>query len=297
MIAKNVGICRARGKFVLSTNIDVLFSDELAAFLASGKLDPSVIYRIDRYDINNKILLRASLQKQLARRKNVIRVNTKAGTFEADWFFWNGLGPLKQDVRNLKSKFASEGMRLYMMARRIRRWLRHVRSRTPHEMVRSFMGLSYSILESELLRVFNVGEMVLRRIGVFRSYPQLHTNGCGDFTLLSRESWWALRGYPELEVFSFNLDALFLHMAHQLGIREKILDGKMRLYHIEHLHGWTPEAERQMYHRLKRQEIPILSYAEFESMATKMNKMRRPLILNGENWGLRSEKLRELVVN
>jgi glycosyltransferase involved in cell wall biosynthesis len=256
MIAKNVGICRARGKFVLSTNIDVLFSDELAAFLASGRLDPKLIYRIDRYDVRSKIPLRASLQKQLVYcRKNVIRVNTKAGTFEADWFFWHGLGPLKQGVMNLDLK------------------LKHVRLRTPVEIL----------------------QLALRR--VFHPYPQLHTNGCGDFTLLSRESWWALRGYPELDIFSFHLDSILLHMAHHSGLREKILNGKMRLYHIEHLQGWTPKAERQMYRRLQRQGIPILSYAEFESMANQMNKIRCPLILNDENWGLRSEKLREFVVN
>lgn len=296
MIAKNVGICRARGKFVLSTNIDVLFSDELAAFLASGMLDPNLIYRIDRYDVSSKIPLRASLQKQLAYcRKNVIRVNTKAGTFEADWFFWNGLGSLKRDVKNLKSRFASEGMHLYMMLGRIRWKLKHVRSRTPVEMLQSFMALSFSILRSQFLGVFNLAEEVLGRLR--HRYPQLHTNGCGDFTLLSRESWWALRGYPELEIFSFHLDSVLLHMAYHLGLREKILNGEMRLYHIEHLQGWTPEAEKQMYHRLQRQGVPILSYAEFESMAIQMNKMRSPLNLNDKNWGLRSEKLREFVVN
>src|SRR3972149_2074020 len=37
MIAKNVGIRRARGRFVLATTADLLFSDELVEFLASGK--------------------------------------------------------------------------------------------------------------------------------------------------------------------------------------------------------------------------------------------------------------------
>ena len=36
MIAKNVGIRRARGQFVLATNIDILFSNELARFLAGA---------------------------------------------------------------------------------------------------------------------------------------------------------------------------------------------------------------------------------------------------------------------
>ena len=32
MIAKNVGVRRARGEFILATNIDILFSDELPIF-------------------------------------------------------------------------------------------------------------------------------------------------------------------------------------------------------------------------------------------------------------------------
>ena len=281
MIAKNVGICRARGKFVLSTNIDVLFSDELAAFLASGGLGPNLFYRIDRYDVRSKIPLRASLQKQLAYcRRNVIRVNTRAGTFQADWFFWHGLGPLKRDVIDQITSHHIKSRLAYMISSI--QWNRkHLPSRI-FRMARSLIAFSYSILQ---------------RIGVIHPYPKLHTNGCGDFTLLSRENWWALRGYPELEMFSFNLDSILLHMAHHLGLREKILDGKMRLYHIEHLEGWTPKSERQMYRRLQRQGIPILSYAEFELMATQMNKMKCPLILNDENWGLRSKKLREFVVS
>ena len=35
MIAKNVGIRRARGQFVLATNIDIIFSDELVEYLST----------------------------------------------------------------------------------------------------------------------------------------------------------------------------------------------------------------------------------------------------------------------
>jgi hypothetical protein len=50
MIAKNVGIRRAESKFVLATNIDILFSDELIGFLKSG-LRNWRLYRTDRYDV------------------------------------------------------------------------------------------------------------------------------------------------------------------------------------------------------------------------------------------------------
>src|SRR5437588_3562711 len=49
MIAKNVGIRRARAPFILATNIDILFSDELVA--AFRNLKAGAMYRVDRRDI------------------------------------------------------------------------------------------------------------------------------------------------------------------------------------------------------------------------------------------------------
>jgi hypothetical protein len=55
MIAKNVGIRRARGEFLLLTNIDIIFSAELMQFLASRSLDPGAMYRMDRLDVGSDI--------------------------------------------------------------------------------------------------------------------------------------------------------------------------------------------------------------------------------------------------
>lgn len=49
-LAKNVGLRRSRGKFVLVTNPDILFSNHLVKALASQELQTDVIYRCDRYD-------------------------------------------------------------------------------------------------------------------------------------------------------------------------------------------------------------------------------------------------------
>ena len=51
MIAKNVGIRRARGDFVLATNIDVLFDEGLIAYVAARRLVNGHFYRVDRYDV------------------------------------------------------------------------------------------------------------------------------------------------------------------------------------------------------------------------------------------------------
>jgi hypothetical protein len=67
MMAKNVGIRRARADFVLATNIDLLFSDELGWFLAKAPLDRNCVYRIDRLDVRLRDLPRGlDLDEELA---------------------------------------------------------------------------------------------------------------------------------------------------------------------------------------------------------------------------------------
>lgn len=50
MIAKNVGIRRASAPFVLATNIDILFSDELFTWWQRD-LRPGALFRVDRLDV------------------------------------------------------------------------------------------------------------------------------------------------------------------------------------------------------------------------------------------------------
>src|SRR5579864_5105979 len=64
MIAKNVGIRRARGRFVLATNIDILFSDELVRYLAEGHLERGRMYRIDRHDVMSGVPVHGTVEEQ-----------------------------------------------------------------------------------------------------------------------------------------------------------------------------------------------------------------------------------------
>lgn len=78
MLAKNVGIRRAHGEFILVTNIDILFSNELYEFMASDKLVSDKLYRVDRLDINQDIPLNSSHQERLNYCKNnIVRINKR----------------------------------------------------------------------------------------------------------------------------------------------------------------------------------------------------------------------------
>jgi hypothetical protein len=52
--AKNIGIKRATGDFIVSTNQDIIFSDEFIKYLTYEKLDKNTFYRTDRYDVHLK---------------------------------------------------------------------------------------------------------------------------------------------------------------------------------------------------------------------------------------------------
>ena len=82
MIAKNVGIRRARGQFILATNIDIILNDELMRFLKEGPLEKGKIYRIDRTDVEADVPVDAPIEEQLAYcRSHHLRINSPLGTF------------------------------------------------------------------------------------------------------------------------------------------------------------------------------------------------------------------------
>jgi hypothetical protein len=81
MIGKNIGIRRARGEFVLATNPDLLFSDNVVSFMASDKLLPDVMYRIDRHDVPAEVPDNVSIDRQLAWcAANVLRIHRRRGS-------------------------------------------------------------------------------------------------------------------------------------------------------------------------------------------------------------------------
>ncbi len=117
---------------------------------------------------------------------------------------------------------------------------------------------------------------------------QLHTNGCGDFTLMALENWLDLRGYPEFDTFSMHLDSIFCLSAHYGGVVEEVLDEPMRIYHIEHGagSGWTPEGQAKLFARIAERGLSMIENPEVIGWAKQMQKLRRPMIFNLENWGL-----------
>ena len=82
MIGKNVGIRRARGRYVLATNIDILLDDETVIYLRD-RLTPGTVLRVDRYDVPGDLNKVVSFDRVLAEcRRRFFQINTRFGTLD-----------------------------------------------------------------------------------------------------------------------------------------------------------------------------------------------------------------------
>jgi hypothetical protein len=264
MIAKNVGIRRARGRFILATNIDILFSDELMRFIGLGRLEPGRFYRLDRYDIYGNVPADLTMNGLLTYcRWHVLRINQRYYS------------------RNLVTGEA--------------RWAQHPLTPIPYltfflHNLRYRRRLKENVLLWAIRYLRSFGRIWLRLIKS-RNHPRLHMNACGDFTLMDAGSWLAVRGYWEWEGYSMHLDSHLLQAADLVGLREKVLPKPMRIYHIEHDigSGYTPEGQKTLYERLNRAGIPILNIGLLLDRAVRARRERGTLIYNTESWGLANE--------
>ena len=444
MIGKNVGIRRARGRFVLATNIDILFSNELAAFLGERRLDENRLYRVDRYDAMSEVPPEAPLDEQLAYcSTHLIRVNRREGTFDVtpdggpalssvdiasagsgillgrgwctpesspplETFRWaqpeaeillaprpepypplavdlepgpGSLGkPVELEVATDHGQVLAHvtldgASRLHLQlpspmptrlwfralgeffpvnfntrtlcfrASRLG-WEEETRPAVPSAVLETASSFSVVLkawrsLQYVIAKLADGGPLVsltvpvsprLRRIlkfyvdrggltGIllgrrpakvarpaatvaataaateapapppeipFLCANLLHTNASGDFQLTSRQHWFNLRGYPEFDMYSMNIDSLFCFAAQYGGALEVFLPDPMRIYHIEHGSGsgWTPDGQQKLYARLAAKGIPVLDNEEVLRWGAQMRRLNSPMIFNHEDWGL-----------
>jgi len=263
MIAKNVGVRRAKGKFVLATNVDIVFSDSLFRYLGKRKLREDRMYRVDRHDIDAGVPIQATTQERLAYcadRSHVLRICRRGGT----------------EILKDNSYVAI----------------------FPHHAV--------LFVKAAMISIF--GMIVGRRFGMsrkhawdhyrfHRSIGRLHTNACGDFTLLSKKAWDDLQGYDEREMYSFHLDSLFCHAAQAAGYREIELMNSPT-YHIEQTEGsaYQPEKENKLWDRLEEAKIGRMTDKELWDEVVALRSGQKSPRYNDENWGFAKEDLEEISV-
>ena len=124
----------------------------------------------------------------------------------------------------------------------------------------------------------------------------LHTNACGDFTLMHRDHWEELFGYAEFEMYSLHIDSLTLIHAAHAGIQQVILKSPMRIYHIKHDRiRMDADGERLLHKRLTARGIHVLNMDELRKLEREIAAAHGRTAFNDESWGLLGVNLPERV--
>jgi hypothetical protein len=325
MIAKNVGIRRARGEFVLATNVDILFPDALMEELARRDLQPDLLYRVDRYDVEIAPDPSLPIDETLRlSQEHVVRICARMGTTDLLsgtfyriypsrrlplWarrlrYYWQGLIRRLRDLGPLLSRVLRRALReLVIAVNACVAWVRGFvailqRGRAPSPPTVEHPSFHISSARRAPRQIGRTLVAQARLIGVAwkaeAARIPLHTNASGDFTLLSRQAWGVTRAYPELEMFSMHLDALFLYQAHYAGFAEK--EFTQPIFHIEHSHGFKPAPHevRTLNTRLERAAIGQIMNGQYMRWITEMYRTQSPLTFNSETWGLADDELLEI---
>jgi hypothetical protein len=243
--AANVGIRRARGRFITAKASDTFFSPDVIAMLAKGGLDPDTMYRIDRHDfrIDDPSIWDLGDDELLARIESLPTVRQE--------------------------------------------WIQQM----------AYWGLR-----------------------------ELHTNACGDFTLLDASYWHLLRGHPRDEtVLSFDIDSLVMHAAAAYGVKEcrwppsckvfKPIHGRLNNSRIVPVfQAWQRQLDRFLANKVspasahvartlfdypRRKMLGVESVVgpsierNFVQPASRWARGELPEPTQPENWGLAGEPLEE----
>lgn len=166
--------------------------------------------------------------------------------------------------------------------------------------------------------------------GTKNGLPDLHTDACGDFQLMSRYYWHLLRGYREADsIAAAYVDGLLSYASYTAGVKEVVLKDPMRIYHIDHDSKFSNRIERTklplenwlsppllpdrlnnriiaLYRRFllligykiksSVYGVPTLDYTEYKKMCREIVTGKRSYIFNDENWGLGQETLKESLI-
>lgn len=242
MIAKNVGIKRAEGEYILCTNIDILFSDASFIFFARKSLEKGKYYRANRCDIPKAVLNIESVNDQLKYAESHI-------------------------IKRLGKIRTQETLQL---------------SDSP-----KFLSKFITLLNFLVLKLWKITHK-----GKFPHFT-IDFNACGDFTMMSRNDWEDIQGYPELDMYSIHIDSMGLWAANALGKTQEILPKDACIYHIYHEDGWESDDPIKTIKFLENK--PSLDYSIVFRGGMQLIAHGKSWNLNEENWGMKNVDLPEYV--
>lgn len=118
----------------------------------------------------------------------------------------------------------------------------------------------------------------------------IFSSACGDFTLMHRDAYSRLRGYPELPIWSIYIDGLILHAALGDGMKQVELADPLRMYHIEHGRSWVVDTSEELKPLRMDHKTEYRPWCERLLKGTAKN-------VNPRDWGLANVDLEVVSMN
>jgi hypothetical protein len=219
-IAKNYGIRRCQGEYILTTNGDIVFDPKIFAFLSTNQLQKNTLYRSNRLDYHTINMMFDEAQAALfykSIRRNVFKYFLIGRTY-----IWQIKG-------------------WFVLKYRLLRLLNHVKL-----LIRKVIRSSETIMEA-----------INRDAWEIAPESFFYSNASGDFLLIHRDWYYKMRGFPEDVYISTHVDSLMVSYAHIDGLNTVLLPGPV--YHQEHERRFvfdTPMGDadmQKMYRRLQKE--------------------------------------------
>jgi len=308
MIAKNVGAQRAIGKYLILTNVDIIFSNSLLEFLKNKKLNENFIYRVDRYDINFNKFDNFKINEQ-SLDSNVTQINKKYYTYDIVknikyWTYNSFSGAIINLLKNFFEIIKYLTMLFYHIAINLLKicyfTLFKINSLTKYllnilKKINYITEINYlKLITGYLKLITGYPKIIINNLKLLLTIiisPKLHTNACGDFQLISKKTFINLSGYYEYDGYSFHIDSILMWKAYFMGYKFK--DLKFKMFHINHTEGYTNSNE--LFKNLKKKDINYISNNKLIRIINNLKKNMN--YLNNAKFGLVDYKLNEFFFN
>lgn len=181
-IAKNAGIRRANGQYILTINADILLSEEVFKELAKRELRNDTIYRTNRCDFHP-----VEMSGDIAKDREKIQDKVFKVFLSGGGLHFKYQGDFEKQYADVVKK-----------AKR---------------------SLKLKRLVSDVFRI--TGDNFLSR-EYYRVEWYGHCDACGDFLLMDKKHWMKLRGFYEDTLISTHTDSLMMLNILGLGLKELI---------------------------------------------------------------------------
>jgi hypothetical protein len=281
MIAKNVGARRANGKFLIFTNVDIIFSEKFFSYLKNNTIKNETIYRTNRHDVDLKNLKKYLISEDIIEEltTHIQKINYTYDIKKNKKIY------LRKTFINLLIQLGRNALHISLL------------------IYISFIDFLANLikLKTSNIKLLKLKKIILNNLKLFKDMlninnlktlfdKKLHTNACGDFTMIDKKSFYKMSGYNEFEGFSWHIDSLLLFKAYYY-FKLNFINLKFPIYHINHEPGKTYSENKKI--SIKKIKRIKLDFITDEKLLNLIKNYRLKKLDNNDkkNWGLAKEKL------